>query len=237
MRRAHTLDIDRPLGLKAEHICLESEEPVVAERPSAVRLGPTFKFASPLRGCDTELTFSTDHRLRVRMRRPRQPLRTYAVDLRFVDTTAVARHRIAWRGWQMAALLAAFGALAYGLTRSLADPQWQATGLQAAIAFATAALWPGLVALHRTRTIVELCRVHGDARLAEIIGSLGGARDAQPFVDELVRRVEVARTAVTQTKQQFLRDEMREHYRLWNEGVLSDSVYEASKRRILEAHD
>ena len=40
---------------------------------------------------------------------------------------------------------------------------------------------------------------------------------------------------MTQSRQAFLRDELREHRRLFEAGVLSGDAYEAGKRRILQA--
>jgi hypothetical protein len=105
------------------------------------------------------------------------------------------------------------------------------------VTFAVAAVCFGLVGVLRTRDVVELRSVHGDAPLAGIAGRLGSARAAGSFVAELAQRVKAAVAQSAQSKQQFLRDEMREHHRLWSEGVLSDAVYEASKLRILRAHD
>jgi hypothetical protein len=53
----------------------------------------------------------------------------------------------------------------------------------------------------------------------------------------LSRRVADARARAPQSRQQFLRDELREHRRLFEEGVLPEPVYEAGKQRILKAHD
>jgi hypothetical protein len=109
--------------------------------------------------------------------------------------------------------------------------------LPAAAAFVMVALCVTVVALLRTRDVVELRSAHGAAHLAGITGRLGSARASDSFVAALASAVETARAQFSQSKQQFLRDEMREHHRLWKEGVLSDAVYEASKRRILQAHD
>lgn len=236
MSKAQTLDIDVGAALRAEHVCLESDEFVVAERPREFRVGPTFKFASGSRGCVTELAFCTDDRLAIRLRKPRQPLRTYAVDLRFVDSEPVVRRRVAWGYWHAAAAFATLGALWYWPGPQLADLQWQQAGLPASIGMLAAALCMALYAWYRTRETIELRSLHGRALLAEIVGNVGSLRASGTFMTELVRRVEAARSQARQTRQQVLRDEMREHHRLWSEGVLPDASYEACKRRILQAH-
>ena len=220
-----------------EHVCLESGELLDVARPLHACPGPRYTFVSPGRGCETEFAFSADHRLTVRLRSPKQVPRKHFLDLRFVDPATVAVRRIAWRLWQASAGLGAIGVLVHALVPALAGPAWQAFALPATIGLATAAVCVALVAICRTREIVELRSLHGGARLVGITGGLGSARDTAQFAAELSRRVEAARGQTMQTKQQFLRDEMREHHRLWQEGVLSDRVYESSKRRILRAHD
>jgi hypothetical protein len=237
VRHAHApIYIDRGLGTKAEHICLESDEHVVPhDQLPTVRFGPKFRFDLP--AGEIEFTFSTDHRLTVCSRGPRGPVRRYVIDLRFVDPAAAVGRRFAWPWWQVATVLAVLGALGLWLPAPLPEPRWQQAAVYAATGLVTLAVCAGVVGLLRARDTVILRSTHGAARLAEIAGRPGSARAASSFIVELSRRVEAARTRLAQSKQQFLRDEMREHHRLWSEGVLSDAVYEASKRRILLAHD
>jgi hypothetical protein len=234
MQQTRSLDVG--LGVQVEHICLESEEPSIAPRPGNIRIGPTFKFVSQLRGCQTELAFSTDRGLSIRRGRPGKPARKYVVDLRFIDTGVLAELRIAWRWWLATAALAALSMLAIWHPWPFVEPRWPGLSLHAAIVVATVAACVGLLSLYQTRVVIELRSVHGDACLAEVTGGLGSMRDARLFVAELSRRVEAARGLPVQPKQQFLRDEMREHHRLSREGVLAADAYEASKRRILAAH-
>jgi hypothetical protein len=236
VRNAETMRFEMGPAIRAEHICLESDEFIVAERPRETRVGPALKVASRLRGCETELAFRADHHLAIRTRRRRQPDRDYIVDLRFVESEPVTGRRIAWRCWQATAALVALGVLGSWLDTRVSDPRWQQVGLQASIGLLTAAFCAGLLGWYRTREIIELRSVHGAVRLAEVTGGLGSSRAAETFLAELRRRIEAARSQAAQSKQQFLRDEMREHHRLWNEGVLSDASYDASKRRILQAH-
>lgn len=233
---ADNLKIEVGLALRTEHVCLESDELIVAERPHEVRVGPTFKFASRLRACETELSFCTDHRLAIRQRRRRRAVQKYSVDLRFVAPAPVAARRIAWRWWQATATLTATGALWHWITQQLTDPAWHRVGLWISLGLLAVTLGVGLLGFYRTRETIQLRSVHGDALLAEITGGLGCARAAGPFLAELRRRIEAARAQAPRSKQQFLRDEMREHHRLWTEGVLADAAYDASKRRILHSH-
>lgn len=210
-------------AMRAEHICLASEEILVEEQPRATGVGPTIKVASGLRGCETELLLCADHQLVIRTRRRRRPVRKYRLDLRFVAVEPVTERRIAWSSWGAAAALAALGVS--GQVAPLAS-----------LGCLGIALCVGLIGWYRTHETIELRSVHGAAPLAELTGELGCSRGLDSFIAELGRRIEAARSQVAQSNQQFLRDEMREHHRLWSEGVLPDAIYDASKRRILQAH-
>lgn len=209
--------------MRAEHICLASDEFLVEERPRAIGVGPTVRVASGLRGCETELSLRADHQLVVRTRRRRRPVRKYSLDLRFVAVGPVTQRRIAWISWGATASLAALG-----VSGQIA--------VLPSIGCLVAALGVGLIGWYRTRESIVLRSVHGGAPLAELTGGLGSCRSLGSFMAELGRRIEAARSQATQSKQQFLRDEMREHHRLWSEGVIPDTIYDASKRRILQAH-
>lgn len=223
VRNVDHLAVEMGAAMRAEHICLASDEFLVEEQPRAIGVGPTVKVASGLRGCEVELSLRADHQLVVRTLRRRRPARKYSLDLRFVAAEPVIRRRIAWISWGAAAALVALGVSGEAV-------------LLPTIGCLVAAPCAGLIGWYRTRENIELHSIHGAAPLAEITGGLGCSRSLASFMAELGRRIEAARSQVTQSKQQFLRDEMREHHRLWSEGVLPDAVYDAGKRRILRAH-
>jgi hypothetical protein len=92
------------------------------------------------------------------------------------------------------------------------------------------------VALRRTTESLQLRSVHGNAALVSVTGDLGSARRYKKVFAVLSRNINSARLARPQEHPQFLRDEMREHFRLHQLGVLGKREYEASKTRILAAH-
>jgi hypothetical protein len=69
-----------------------------------------------------------------------------------------------------------------------------------------------------------------------VIGGLGSTKAGKAFFVSMIKEIAAAKSARPQAKQQLLRDEMREHHRLRELGVLSEANYEASKARILKAH-
>jgi hypothetical protein len=78
--------------------------------------------------------------------------------------------------------------------------------------------------------------IHGRAKLLEYTGMLGLGRTLRPFLTKLSAHVRIAIGARRRTKALHLRDEMREHARLHETGVLTKLEYEACKGRILVAH-
>ncbi len=236
VQNAPQMDVNLAEALGAEHICLESDEFVVPRRPRGLAIGPTLAVRSRLHGCETELAVLEGHQLGIRLRRPRGLDRRYVVDLRFVDAEPVVRRRVAWRVWQLFVALAILASIAGWLAASRSAPLWLGNAWLATLVLASLAAVNGLLALYRTHETVAFVSVHGRANLAEVTGRIGCRRACAAFATDLGRRVAEARQAIAQSRQQFLRDELREHRRLHEDGVLAADAYEAGKRRILRAH-
>ena len=118
----------------------------------------------------------------------------------------------------------------------MGHPAWLRVDAWVSIVMPVAAVCAGIIALYLTRETIELRSVHGRALLVEITGSLGSSKVTRDFLENLVKRIDDVRAGAKQSKPHFLRDEMREHRRLWEAGILSDAAYDSSKRRILQAH-
>src|SRR5690606_37770889 len=102
-----------------------------------------------------------------------------------------------------------------------------------ALLTALSAVWLGMRA---TSESLNFKSVHGGATLVSIAGALGSTKQGKAFFVAMIKEIAAAKAARPQNKQQWLRDEMREHHRLRELGVLSEAEYEASKARILRAH-
>jgi hypothetical protein len=98
------------------------------------------------------------------------------------------------------------------------------------------AVCAALVAMYRTTETLALFSVCGRARLLELTGGVGSFRAIRRFTRALAAHVKIATAARRRTRGEHLRDEMREHLRLREAGVLSEQEYETSKRRILARH-
>jgi len=171
--------------------------------------------------------------LTVRVQRSQSVLAEYVLDLRFVDPSVRRSRHIATR-WLVATLVLVALAVAIGLRvqGSAAPGNW----LVACLISSTLAVAAGFVCAYRTTETLAVFSIHGRARLLEYTGTLGLGRTLRPFLVKLSAHVRIAIAARRRSKALHLRDEMREHARLHDTGVLSKPEYDAAKVRVLAAH-
>lgn len=226
------------LSARAEHISIESEPNAVAaptpHRRRKVRAN--YRLKSRLRGCETEVSILEDHYVSMRIVRPDAQPCTYEFDLRFANPKPVRVRYISWYWLTLAsclALLAAGGLWSiWGDTTS----RWSNPIFLTAMLTLLASAGATLMFLRRTIESLEFTGVHGGATLLSVAGGIGSARAGKRFFVELIKNINAAKAARPQPRPQFLRDEMREHHRLRELGVISEQQYEQSKARILAAH-
>jgi hypothetical protein len=220
-----------------EHITLDSEADAGAAPKDSAHRALLRRYAIPghAGGAGTVLSLMEGHFLEVHAVGTRGESRCYQFDLRFADPLPVRLRRIPWAWMAVATCLAAAGLVAL----ALAWPAFvSALGLGLTFGLVTMALGAvGIfVVLRWTRESLQFRSVHGRAVLASVTAQLGGTRHHQGVFAELSRAIAAARLARPQEKPHFLRDEMREHHRLRQLGVLSEQEYEACKAAILAAH-
>jgi hypothetical protein len=212
----------------SEHISLESapeEHSRSVEVKKSRKVLDKFELKSGIRGMSTELKLLEDYWLSVHSIRPRTEPRKYLVDLRFANPKPNRVREISW-GWLGAGIALLLTSVGAGWLSAFAVA---AGGLLASFA----ALF---IAYLRTIESLTFTSVHGGAILVSITGGLGSCRSAKHFFVTLIKHISVAKTKSTQQKQQYLREEMREHSRLKDLGVLTDEEYEASKQRIFASY-
>jgi hypothetical protein len=219
---------------QSEHILLESDE----ERAVPDPRGPRRRHArvdvpDRFRRRVLRLEIIDYFYLTVRVQRSQSVLAEYVLDLRFVDPSVRRSRHIATR-WLVATLVLVALAVAFGLRvqGSAALANW----LVACLIASTLAVAAGFVCAYRTTETLAVFSIHGRARLFEHTGMLGLGRTLRPFLVKLSAHVRIAAAARRPSKALHLRDEMREHARLHETGVLSKLEYEAGKARILAEH-
>jgi len=219
---------------QGEHILLESEQEHTVPDPR----GPRRRHArvdvpDRIRRRALRLTIIDYFYLTVRVQRSQSVMAEYVLDLRFVDPSVRMSRHIATR-WLVATLVLAALAVAIGLRvqGSAAPGNW----LVACLIASTLTVGAGFVCAYRTTETLAVFSLHGRATLLEHTGTFGLGRALRPFLIKLSAHLRITIAARRPSKALHLRDEMREHARLHEAGVLSKLEYEASKARILAAH-
>jgi hypothetical protein len=217
-----------------EHIVLESDLRQVPDPRGARTVHAQVEFRSRLRRRVLQLAIIDYYYLSVRSHSRSIPLE-YVLDLRFVDAPRRLRH-IAWRWIAFSLLLIG---LALGIASridSSATRWWQHDWLPVCVTVIAACAFATLVALYRTTETVSLFSAHGAAKLLQCTGGLGTFHVLRGFMAKLGAHIRLASSARRRTRVEHLRDEMREHLRLKEIGVLSVGEYETAKARILDQH-
>lgn len=217
-----------------EHILLESDSRQVPAARDARKVHATVEFHSRLRRRILQLQIIDYYYLCVRSQLG-SVIVEYVLDLRFVDAPRRFRH-ISWR-WIACSL--ALMVLASGIAwiiEASASPWRQNDWLPVCEIVIVAWASATLVGVYRTTETVCLFSIHGATKLMECTGGLGTLRSLQHFMVKLAAHIRLASGARRHAKAEQLRDEMREHQRLREIGVLSAGQYEAAKTRILDQH-
>jgi hypothetical protein len=219
---------------QSEYILLESDEPhTVPHLRESRKRHARVEAPDRIRRRVLRLEIIDYFYLAVRVQRAQSVMAEYVLDLRFVDPSVRLSRHVATR-WLVATLVLAALAVAIGLRvqGSAAPGNW----LVACLIASTLAVGAGFVCAYRTTETLAVFSIHGRARLLEYTGMLGLGRALRPFLIKLSAHVRIATAARRRSKALHLRDEMREHARLHETGVLSRPEYEAGKVRILAAH-
>jgi hypothetical protein len=215
-----------------EHILLESDLRQVPDLRDARKSHGRIVVRSRLRRRVLQLEIIDYYYLSVRTRSGARGIE-FSLDLRFARAPQLSRH-IAWR-WMTASVVVIVVPTLIA-TAIHASAWWRQEWLPMSLAVAT--VWAGatLVCLYRTTETLSLVSTCGAAQLLEFTGGPGTIRALRPFIAKLTAHIRLASSARRHTKAEHLRDEMREHQRLRELGVLSQSDYELSKARILGQH-
>jgi hypothetical protein len=228
-----------PVRARAEHISLDTghDDALLAAKKRPHR--PTrmsYALVSKLRGCVTQLSLLDEHFLSVQLTRPDCEPCKYDFDLRFASPKPVIVRHLAWFWLALAISLAALASSALWMLWPQNAAAWIHPVPITAVTTLLASIAAVLMFLRRTTESLEFISVHGGVTLVSVTGAIGSARDGKKFFIELIKSINAAKLARPQPPQQFLRDEMREHHRLRELGVLTEAQYETSKSRILAAH-
>jgi hypothetical protein len=216
-----------------EHIYLADDSDVgVAAEPKTV--AESFELRDRLRRVVTEITLYQEGFLRVEETRGGKRLYAHRLDLRYLDPMPTLKSYYPKRWLKIAAACGATGALA-GLLASFAA--LRAFLLPAAVLAGLAALATLLVFVYFSHEKIVFRTRHGRAAALKLIAGLGCMRRFRAALPALVHAIQEAEEELDEDTAIFLRAEMREHYRLRGEGVLSERECGDGTGRILTHFD
>jgi len=227
---AHSIGVEARMPLDESHIVLESRHEPRARRRAAT-VAERLNLQSLLGGPRTQLTFYKEGLLAVRTSgygvRPKE----CTLDLRYLDPRPTVS-RIAARQMLYPAVAAAVfaavlvGAAWLGVLSPLA-------GLVPAFALGAAACILALRFLHRTGERAVFRTARGQAEVLVLFSALGTTAELRRVVPIVVAAIRCAGADGVTDNTSYLREEIREHYRLAQSGVISEDECSTSTQRIL----
>jgi len=219
-----------------EHILLESDEREVPALRTARTVHARLRIRNRVRRRTIELTLIDYFYLSVRTCRSSGAVSQYVLDLRFVDPAPQLSRHTPWRWMTTTAVLSGLtGAVAWRISSS-STLWWQHDWLPIFGALLGLTACAALVSVYRTTDTLTLFSVCGRARLLRLTGHLDTVAAIRCFSQQLTAHLRIATARRRSSRAEHLRDEMREHFRLKDAGVLSSDEYELSKGRILRRH-
>jgi hypothetical protein len=224
-------------ALNAEHISLQSETVETRTKPIARKTLVKYQLRSRARGSQTRVSILEGQFVSVNVKRARAPEQEHNVDLRFVDPRPVGIRKVGWPWMYVAIGLTILAAVAATFAIVYASPIARVWAVPTAIVLGTCTISSYLMCLYSTTESLLFVSVHGRARVITITGGLGTTRAARKCALDIVKNINLARKQSKQTRPSYLRDEMREHNRLYEHGVMTDEQFTDAKTRILQAHD
>ncbi len=222
--------------MSAEHVYIESDVSEIPDPRRVRNVQASLRLQSRWRGCSTTLDVFEKRFLAVHSKRLRAALKHYALDLRFVDPTPEHRRHVPWKCLQTTAGLTLLSVGTWWWMKQSPLPFAENPWLPAWALIVSATVCTALLSVYRMTETITFFSVHGRARLFDVVGGLGVFHAARAFEAELGAHIQRAGAIRGATRAQQLRDEMREHYRLQQHGILSMPEYEESKARILQHH-
>ncbi len=190
---------------------------------------------NPGRGIYRQFAICDDECLHILEQVGRQK-RRYRVNLAFLDAEPQKQFIIA-RLW----IYLATAALCVTLVLTLLSPT--TVGSELPIPLAPTAIVAGafsivflLAFIYKSRLRLCYRTRHGELELAELLWGRPSRRRYHDFVARLSGAIRDAQRGYTGSLANALAEELREHRRLQEIGVISSAAYEAAKQRILSSH-
>ncbi len=217
-----------------EHISLGEDFAVLAGAEEPEKITHRFEFSSHLRRKRTQLTFYAEGYLRVRQWQNKKQVLDYLLSLRFLSPEISTARTIPIRMLQLAGSCAGFAVLC-GLLAWLTP--WNIVFTPAAIVGGIAAAVAVLVFLYLADERTMFATAAGNAPVLTLIGTADSFKRCRSIRPEIVSAIKNAQTKDLQDRSIYLRQEMRELYRLREYGAIEHDDCSEATRRLLAQFD
>src|ERR1044071_5366666 len=219
---------------QGEHIYIAGDDTNADPKTAAVTVRTRAELRNSLLRTSTELTIYEEGFLKVVPTVGGKRRDTFRLDLHFLDPVPTFTRVVAKRSFHVA--FAAVAAM--GLAALLAQVEVLKLFAGAAFfAFAAVAAGALLLGVCRSYERIEFVTLHGRAQVLRLVASLGSIKRFRAFVPQICSAIDEAAERNQRDPSAYLRAEMREHYRLRGDGVLSNDECAESTGRILSQFD
>ena len=213
-----------------EHISLGEDFAILAGAEEPENISHCFEYRNRLRGRRTQLVFYAEGFLRVREWQRQSKVRDYLLSLRFLSPDSTTSHHLPMRVAWVAAGCAGFAALC-ALVAWLSP--WNAVFTPAALAGTAAAAVAGFVFVYLAHEQTRVRTQAGNSTVLTLVGTADSFKRCRSLVPEIASAIVAAQIKNVESRTDYLRQEMREHYRLLEYGAIDHDDCSDATRRIL----
>lgn len=191
---------------------------------------------SHLRACAYHFSIFDKRYLSIHSKKLARKPQRYWIDLGFLDPTP--HYFVKKDHYSLYAAAGLLGVTAIlGLVSLWSEtPWWAQSWLPATALTLTASVIAFLLFLHRSCSLVRFHSQNGDAVLVELLNNNPRRESFNTYVRALIRHIQAVHKSHRRKQHETLGAELREHRRLKDAGILSDTVYERARAKIMRQH-
>ena len=219
---------------------MTSEHIIIADELADHSIDPTninrkMSIRNRVKGVITHLIFFDEGYLKVLETRKGKRAAEHMLELRFLDSDPVtSTHAATAFLWSSLAL----GLLALLAAFALPMTEFSQYALSATVAFAAFAVIALLLFIHRSETRHQFCTASGMAITLTLRGSFGCIRQSRAAMEAVRKAISAARAdTATRNDADYLRAEMKAHYKLAETGLITRKACADGTTLILSKFD
>jgi hypothetical protein len=210
------------------YLSADGDDRETDQSPEDPQTAAVLEQANGMRQCRSEFTLFNNHRLSVKTQGFMQNVRDYTVDIGILDPQPKRSLKVCWSHLLIFAGLG--GAAWLCSTASFASKSMLLSMILSVCAAVSL-----ILAIYRSHDRLVFYSQYGRVPLVVLFNRLPDRVTLDAFTDALVQNIKNAKTHSRETNE-TLSEELKEHRRLMEEGVISKKRYDIAKRRILGQH-